>query len=89
MGGSNAVVDSEELLHELGSTIRRLRAERGFSQESFASATGLHRTYMGGVERGERNVGVVNLWQIAATLDMSLSEFFAELERTSNEQRRG
>lgn len=82
-------MDSEELLHKLGSTIRRLRAERGFSQESFASATGLHRTYMGGVERGERNVGVVNLWQIAATLHMSLSEFFAEVEGSSNGQRRG
>lgn len=77
-------MDSKELLKELGSTIRRLRAERGFSQESFASATGLHRTYMGGIERGERNVGVVNLSQIAATLDMSLSEFFSEMEGLSD-----
>ncbi len=78
-------MDSEALLKELGTTVRRLRAERGFSQESFASATGLHRTYMGGIERGERNVGVVNLWQIAATLDMSLSEFFAEVEDAKSE----
>ena len=73
-------MDCEELLKELGDTIRRLGTERGFSQESFASATGLHRTYMGGVERGQRNVGVLNLWRIAATLGMSLSEFFAEVE---------
>jgi transcriptional regulator with XRE-family HTH domain len=73
-------VESEELLRRIGDTIRRLRAERGYSQESFAWATGLHRTYMGGIERGERNVGVVNLARIAEELDMSLSEFFAEVE---------
>jgi transcriptional regulator with XRE-family HTH domain len=73
-------VDSDELLKALGDTVRRLRSERGFSQESFALATGLHRTYMGGIERGERNVGIVNLSQIATTLGMNLSEFFAEVE---------
>lgn len=73
-------MDSEDLLERLGGTIRRLRAERGFSQESFAQEAKLNRAYMGGVERGQRNVGVVNLFQIAETLDMSLSEFFAEVE---------
>lgn len=73
-------MEQHELLREVGNTIRRLRAARGFSQESFAQEAKLNRAYMGGVERGQRNVGVVNLSQIAATLDMSLSEFFAEME---------
>lgn len=72
---------AEDLQRQLGDTIRRLRAERGFSQESFAQAAKLNRAYMGGVERGQRNVGVVNIAQIAETLGMSLTEFFAEVEK--------
>jgi transcriptional regulator with XRE-family HTH domain len=52
-------VEPGELLREVGETVRRLRAERGYSQEGFAQAAKLNRGYMGGVERGQRNVGVV------------------------------
>lgn len=47
----------------------------------------LNRAYIGGVERGQRNVGVVNLYRIARALDMSLSELFAEVK--SKEGREG
>lgn len=60
--------------------MRRLRAAQGYSQEAFAQEARLNRAYMGGVERGQRNVGVVNLYRIAQALDMSLSELFAEVE---------
>ncbi len=73
-------VEPEELLREVGETVRRLRAARGYSQEAFAQAARLNRAYMGGVERGQRNVGVVNLYRIAGALGMSLSDFFAEVE---------
>ncbi len=73
-------VEPEELLSEVGDTIRRLRAAQGYSQEAFAQEARLNRAYMGGVERGQRNVGVVNLYRIARALDMSLSELFAEVE---------
>ncbi len=65
----------------MGRTIRDLRAEQGYSQESFADAVGLHRTYMGGIERGERNVGVSNLSRIAETLEMPLSELISVAEK--------
>lgn len=81
MAVSNAPVEPEELLRKVGDTVRRLRAARGYSQEGFAQEAGLNRAYMGGVERGQRNVGVVNLRRIADALDMSLSELFAEVER--------
>lgn len=68
----------------LGNTIRELRAERGYSQESFADAVGLHRTYMGGIERGERNVGVVNLSRIAAALNLPLSGLIAKAEQATS-----
>lgn len=75
-------MENSEIQVALGNTIRRLRSERGYSQESFADAVGLHRTYMGGIERGERNLGVVNLEKIAATLGLPLSELIAEAEGT-------
>jgi transcriptional regulator with XRE-family HTH domain len=48
----------------------RLRATRGYSQERFAQEVRLNRAYMGGVERGQRNVGAVNLYRIAEPLDI-------------------
>jgi transcriptional regulator with XRE-family HTH domain len=59
----------------------RLKIEQGYSQEAFAQEARLNRAYMSGVERGQRNVGVVNPHRIAEALDMSLSELFAEVER--------
>lgn len=60
-------------LHIVGSEIRRLRSERGLSQEAFADLCGLDRTYIGDVERGERNISLVNLIKISQALDVSLS----------------
>ena len=61
-------------LSRLGQRIRALRMERGFSQEEFAELAGLHRTYIGGIERGERNVGFVNLLALSKALGISLSQ---------------
>lgn len=57
----------------LGRRIRSLREAQGFSQESFAERCRLHRTYVGGIERGERNVSLDNLVKIASALGVSLS----------------
>ena len=73
-------MEPEELLRKIGDTVRRLRKKK-YSQEGFAQKVGLNRAYYGGIERGERNVGAVNLHRIAGALEMSLSEFFAEVER--------
>ncbi len=70
----------DEPLGKIGDTVRRLRAARGFSQEGFAQTVSLNRAYYGGIERGQRNVSVVNLKRIAEALGMSLSELFAEVE---------
>ena len=60
----------------LGDTIQKQRKQRNFSQESFAYHCGLHRTYMGAVERGERNVSLRNIVKIANGLDLKVSELF-------------
>lgn len=64
----------------LGDVIRSRRSALGYSQESFAERVGLHRTYIGAIERGERNLSLHNLVRIADALGLSLSELVAEAE---------
>ncbi len=52
----------------LAKNMRKLRAARGLSQEALADAAGLHRTYLGGVERSERNISIDNIARIATSL---------------------
>lgn len=57
-----------ELQRTLGRNLRAYREERGLSQEAFADVLGVHRTYMGGVERGERNLTLRSVERIAERL---------------------
>jgi transcriptional regulator with XRE-family HTH domain len=61
---------------KFGKRIRGLRQTHGFSQEDFADKCGLHRHYMGAVERGERNITFEGAASIAKALKISLSELF-------------
>lgn len=55
-----------------GSNVKKLRILRGFSQEELAYKAGLHRTYIGAVERAERNITLINAEKIAKALDVTL-----------------
>ena len=57
-----------ELRRVLAANVRRLRKAQGFSQEAFAEACGLHRTYVGAIERAERNVSIDNIERMARAL---------------------
>ena len=70
-------------LIEIGERIRGLRKEKGFSQESFAYAVGLDRTYMGSVERGERNIAALNLIKKEKTLKVEVGALFSKTETLS------
>jgi len=59
-----------------GRAVRNKRQKLGVSQEEFADMCGLDRTYVGGIERGERNLSLVNIEKIAQTFRVSLSELF-------------
>lgn len=61
-------------LKKVGLNIRQARKEKGMSQESLALAADLDRSYVGGVERGERNIAIVNLKKIADALKIQVSE---------------
>jgi transcriptional regulator with XRE-family HTH domain len=71
----------EELQIVLGKRIRKRRLEKKFSQEAFADHCGLHRTYMGGIERGEHNLTLHTALTIARGLEISLAELVSEIEK--------
>ena len=62
---------------QLGARVRELRLMRNLSQEELAFRAGVHRTYLGGVERGERNPSLKNIAAIAKALDVTLTELFS------------
>jgi transcriptional regulator with XRE-family HTH domain len=64
-------------LKELGSAIRSIRKDLGFSQEAFADEVGIDRSYMGGIERGEHNLALMNLLKISKALKLPLSQLLA------------
>ncbi|MCF7870060.1 MAG: helix-turn-helix domain-containing protein [Candidatus Omnitrophica bacterium] len=59
---------------KVGSAIRKTRQKKGWSQEKLALETGLHRAYIGQIERGEKNIGLVNLEKIAKALRAKLKD---------------
>jgi transcriptional regulator with XRE-family HTH domain len=66
----------EDVRIRFGKAIRSRRTSLGVSQEEFADMCGLDRTYIGGIERGERNLSLVNVDRIARTFKVSLAELF-------------
>lgn len=66
------------MLTKLGKAIVRARKERGFSQEALAHETEIDRSYMGSIERGAQNIGVLHLARIAYALKMTMTELVME-----------
>lgn len=66
----------DDIRIRFGKMVRQKRKKLGVSQEAFADLCGMDRTYMGGIERGERNVALVNIEKIAHTLKIAVSELF-------------
>lgn len=73
MPGSYSAQD-RKLLKSVGDKIRVIRQERGYSQEELAFKAGLDRTYVGSVERGERNISLINLERIMRALDLTAAD---------------
>lgn len=67
-------------LVRFGEAVRTHRKARGYSQEAFGDACGIDRSYMGGIERGEHNLALVNILKIITALGIKPSEFFMALD---------
>lgn len=65
-----------DIKEKTGKRLRDLRLAKGLSQEKFALECGLDRTYIASIERGRRNISIVNIEKIAKALNLSISEFF-------------
>lgn len=74
------------ILVSFGKAVRAYRIRLGISQEELAARCGLHRTYVGAIERGERNVSLINIERIANGLEVSLEELFAEVRKQGREE---
>lgn len=73
-------MEGKELAQALGRVVRKLRTEQGYSQENFAYEAGIHRTFMGMIERGQRNVTLSTLFRLATGLKMTAAEITRLLE---------
>jgi transcriptional regulator with XRE-family HTH domain len=65
-----------DILKIFGARIKEVRLEKGLSQEKLSFGSDLHRTYIGGVERGEINISLLNIKKLADGLELSLEELF-------------
>ncbi len=70
-----------DIRSRFGITIRKIRLEKGFSQEILALRANLHRTYISDIERGERNVSLDNIHKLAMALGITLEFLFTEMEK--------
>jgi transcriptional regulator with XRE-family HTH domain len=71
-------VATRSVKSRFGNTLRQLRDERGYSQEELAERAELHRNYVGGVERGERNVAIENIVKLAKALSVPPRDLFVD-----------
>ena len=68
-----------ELLNKFGEKVREERLKRGLSQEELAGKAGVHRTYIGMIERGEKNITLTNINKVANALDLKIDQLLSNV----------
>ena len=76
MAKPSSINSGNKTLVKIGNNIRKIRLSKGLSQEALALTSGIDRSYLGGIERGEHNVAVINLEKIAIALDIQIANLF-------------
>jgi transcriptional regulator with XRE-family HTH domain len=71
-----------DIRERFGFAVKGRREELGLTQEDLADKAGIHRTYLSDIERGSRNVSLINIERVAAALSMLMSELFRLVERS-------
>ena len=80
------MVQPKRVLFDLGVALREIRTDRRLSQEELGLRTGVHRNYLGGIERGERNPSVVTVARLADALEIPMGELFARADQVGAEE---
>ena len=75
------IPQNSSLRRKFAENLRKLRLAKGISQESLADLAGLHRTYIGSVERGERNISIDNIERLAIALECDVKDFLKGYNR--------
>ena len=76
MAKPSSIHSGNKTLVKIGNNIRKLRLHKRLSQEALALNSGIDRSYLGGIERGEHNVAVINLEKIASALEIPIANLF-------------
>ncbi len=71
------MISDSDILKKFGVKVRNLRKQKNLSQEDLADKAGLHRTYIGMIERAEKNITLLNIEKIANALEVSIKDFFS------------
>jgi len=77
-------METKKIQRAFGQAVKTIRMEKGISQEKLAELVDLHRTYISDIERGGRNVSLVNIYRIAEGLEVKVFEIFQKLEKEEN-----
>ncbi|MNJ56233.1 HTH-type transcriptional regulator SinR [compost metagenome] len=76
-------MNDKEILKLVGARVKTLRKQQGYSQESLGEKGGFHFSYIGQVERGEKNISLLNLSKIAKALDVNVAQLFTYVHEHS------
>ena len=76
--------ENQKLLNAFGDLVREHRNKQGLSQEELAEYSGLHRTYIGSIERGERNLALININRISKALNVKPSDLLPDNSRAKS-----
>ena len=74
------MMEKKKILKKFGDKVKAIRKAKGLSQEKLSFVSGLHRTYIGMIERGERNITLINIEKIAKALNVIVCELFNDVK---------
>ena len=75
------MLNEDKVKYDFGNALREIRKSQGYSQEDLSEKTGLHRTYISDVERGDRNIALINIVKVCNALSIKPSAFFSYMEK--------
>lgn len=80
------MLNEKKIKQNFGKTLKFFRLQKGLSQEGLAELSQLHRTYISEVERGDRNISLINIYKLCTSLDIKVNVFFALMQEAEDNE---